>query len=226
MVNRIVLVGRLTRDPQVRRTTSDIPVATLTVAVDDRMKDVNGQKQTLFIDVVVWNNQADNVGKYLRKGSLVGVDGRLRQRQYDRRDGSKATVFEVWADSVQFLEPKDATRETNTEEINQVVEDRNPVDGDHLDSLDVTDDDLPFQKGSKRIMPYKKIRQHKKVCYFTKNKIDCIDYKDVELLKKFITPTGKIASRHSTGTSAKYQRELATAIKNARIMALLPFKQD
>ena len=144
MVNRIVLVGRLTRDPQVRRTTSDIPVATLTVAVDDRMKDANGQKQTLFIDVVVWNNQADNVGKYLRKGSLVGVDGRLRQRQYDRRDGSKATVFEVWADSVQFLEPKDSTREANSEEINQVVEEREPVDGDHLDSLDVTDDDLPF----------------------------------------------------------------------------------
>ena len=75
-------------------------------------------------------------------------------------------------------------------------------------------------------MPYKKIRQHKKVCYFTKNKIAYIDYKDVELLKKFITPTGKIASRHSTGTSAKYQRELAVAIKNARLMALLPFIQD
>ena len=75
-------------------------------------------------------------------------------------------------------------------------------------------------------MAFKKIRPHKKVCYFTKNKIAYIDYKDVELLKKFITSTGKIASRHSTGTSAKYQRELAKAIKNARYMALLPYVQD
>ena len=75
-------------------------------------------------------------------------------------------------------------------------------------------------------MAFKKIRPHKKVCYFTKNKIAYLDYKDAELLKKFITPTGKIASRHSTGTSAKYQRELARAIKNARYMALLPYVQD
>ena len=66
----------------------------------------------------------------------------------------------------------------------------------------------------------------KKVCYFTKNKVKFIDYKDVELLKKFITPSGKISARRVTGTSAKYQRELARAIKNARYMALLPFIQE
>ncbi len=75
-------------------------------------------------------------------------------------------------------------------------------------------------------MKYKKVRPHRKACYFTKNKITHIDYKDVELLKRFITPVGKIAPRHSTGTSAKYQRQLATAIKNARYMALLPYVQD
>ena len=75
-------------------------------------------------------------------------------------------------------------------------------------------------------MGIKKIRPHKKVCYFTKNKVKYIDYKDVELLKKFITPNGKIASRHTTGTSAKYQRELANAIKNARFMGLLPYIAD
>ena len=64
---------------------------------------------------------------------------------------------------------------------------------------------------------------YKKVCYFTKNKIDYIDYKDVELLKKFISPNGKITPRRVTGTSAKYQRMLATAIKRARQMALLPY---
>ena len=72
-------------------------------------------------------------------------------------------------------------------------------------------------------MAFKKLRPRKKVCYFTKNNIKFIDYKDVELLKRFITPNGKIAPRRVTGTSARYQRELAAAIKNARFMALLPF---
>lgn len=71
-------------------------------------------------------------------------------------------------------------------------------------------------------MRYKKMKTRKKVCYFTKNHVKFIDYKDVELLQKFINPDGKIAPRSQTGTSAKYQRELAKAIKNARFMALLP----
>ena len=75
-------------------------------------------------------------------------------------------------------------------------------------------------------MAYLKKRTRKKVCYFTKNKVKYIDYKDVELLKKFISHSGKIAPRRLTGTSAKYQRELARAIKNARYMALLPYVAD
>ena len=75
-------------------------------------------------------------------------------------------------------------------------------------------------------MPFKKIRPKKKVCYFTKNNVKHIDYKDVELLKKFIAPTGRIAPRRVTGTSAKYQRQLAVAIKRSRFMALLPFVTD
>ena len=72
-------------------------------------------------------------------------------------------------------------------------------------------------------MAYMKKKPKKKVCYFTKNKVKYIDYKDVELLKKFIAPSGKISARRMTGTSAKYQRELAKAIKNARFMGLLPY---
>ena len=75
-------------------------------------------------------------------------------------------------------------------------------------------------------MGFKKVRPHKKVCYFCKNKVANIDYKDAELLVKFITPNGKIASRHSTGTCAKHQRELAREIKKARYMALLPYVQE
>ncbi|MCB9499465.1 MAG: 30S ribosomal protein S18 [Erysipelotrichaceae bacterium] len=72
-------------------------------------------------------------------------------------------------------------------------------------------------------MAYLKKRIRKKVCYFTKNKIAYIDYKDIDLLKKFIAPNGKISPRRLTGTSAKYQRELAIAVKRARYMALLPY---
>lgn len=75
-------------------------------------------------------------------------------------------------------------------------------------------------------MAFKKVKPRKKVCYFTKNNVKYIDYKDVELLKKFIAPTGKIAPRRITGTCAKYQRQLACAIKKARYMALLPFVAD
>ena len=75
-------------------------------------------------------------------------------------------------------------------------------------------------------MGFKKMRPRKKVCYFTKNKVAYIDYKDVELLNRFISPNGKITPRRVTGTSARYQRELATAIKNARFMALLPYSID
>ena len=73
---------------------------------------------------------------------------------------------------------------------------------------------------------FKRPKPRKKVCYFTKNKIKTIDYKDVELLKRFISPSGKITYRRSTGTSAKYQRMLAVAIKRARYMALLPYIAD
>ena len=141
MVNRIVLVGRLTRDPELRRTTTDVAVASFTLAVDDRVKDANGQKTTSFIGVTVWNNQADNVAKFCRKGNLVAVDGRIRQRSFERRDGTKGSVIEVVADSVQFLEPKGDKIIPNEEFIPDEVPEDN---GQNLDSIDVTDDDLPF----------------------------------------------------------------------------------
>ena len=81
------------------------------------------------------------------------------------------------------------------------------------------------RKDGKKNM-FKRMKPRKKVCYFTKNHIKYIDYKDVDLLKKYISPSGKITPKRITGTSAKYQRRLATAIKRARYMALLPFVSD
>ncbi len=145
MLNRICLVGRLTRDPELRRTNNEIAVCSFTLAVDDRVKDANGNKTTTFIGVTVFNNQADNCAKFLRKGSLTGVDGRIRQRTFERRDGTKGSVIEVVADYVTFLEPN-KNREIPNEEIPlDEVRDDEPVDeSKNLDSIEVTDDDLPF----------------------------------------------------------------------------------
>ena len=144
MMNRVILVGRLTRDPEVRRNpqTSNA-VVSFTLAVDDRVKDTEGNKVTSFINITVFGNQADNAGKFLKKGALCGVDGRLRQRSFERKDGTKGSVIEVVADSVTFLEPK-GSREIPNEEI--ILDEEEPVvdDSKNLDSLDVADDDLPF----------------------------------------------------------------------------------
>lgn len=105
MLNRVVLVGRLTKDPELRRTQSGAAVTTFTIAVDKRFS--RDQERTAnFFTIVAWNNTAENVAKYMRKGNLVGVDGRLDQRSYERADKTRGYVVEVIADQVSFLEPK------------------------------------------------------------------------------------------------------------------------
>ena len=144
MINRVVLVGRLTRDPELRKTISSA-VATFTIAVDNRLKGPNGEKTTSFIPCVAWNQQAENTVKFVRKGSLVGVEGRLNQRTYDSKDGRKVQIIEVICDSVQFLEPKGTNSLQN--DNNGFVPDYVPDDVEerkNVSSIDIADDDLPF----------------------------------------------------------------------------------
>ena len=108
MLNRIVIIGRLTRDPELRSTASGIPVATFTLAVDRTYKSASGERETDFIPVVVWRQQAETCGRYLSKGKMAAVDGRLQIRTYEAQDGSKRTAAEVVADNVRFLSPKDS----------------------------------------------------------------------------------------------------------------------
>lgn len=105
MINRVVLVGRLARDPQTRKTPNGKSVTSFTVACDRKTK-VDGQPSADFINCVSWNKIADVVAQYTHKGSLVGVEGRIQTRSYDDQSGNKVFVTEVLADSVQFLEPK------------------------------------------------------------------------------------------------------------------------
>ena len=106
MLNRIVIIGRLTRDPAMRQTPSGTAVCTFTLAVDRSFKSANGERETDFIPVVAWRQLGETCGRYLAKGKLAAVDGRLQLRRYEDKDGSKRTAAEVIADNVRFLSPK------------------------------------------------------------------------------------------------------------------------
>ncbi|TDM02155.1 single-stranded DNA-binding protein [Macrococcus carouselicus] len=110
MINRVVLVGRLTKDPEYRVTPSGVSVATFTLAVNRTFTNAQGERQADFLNCVVFRKQAENVNNYLNKGSLAGVEGRLQSRSYDNQEGRKVYVTEVVCDSVQFLEPKGANQ--------------------------------------------------------------------------------------------------------------------
>lgn len=107
MINRVVLVGRLTKDPELRYTPNGIAVTNFTLAVNRSFKQ-DGEQQADFINCQVWRKQAENTANYLRKGSLAGVEGRIQTRSYDNQEGKRVYITEVVADSVQFLEPKNA----------------------------------------------------------------------------------------------------------------------
>lgn len=106
MINRVVLVGRLTKEPEFRVTPSGVQVATFTLAINRTFTNQNGERQADFINCVVFRTPAENVNKYLNKGNLAGVEGRIQTRNYENNEGKRVYVTEVVCDSVQFLEPK------------------------------------------------------------------------------------------------------------------------
>ncbi|WP_342433740.1 single-stranded DNA-binding protein [Neobacillus sp. FSL H8-0543] len=105
MINRVVLVGRLTKDPELKYTPNGIAVATFTLAVNRQFSNPQGEREADFLNIVVWRKAAENVANYLKKGSLAGVDGRIQVRTYEQ-DGKRQYFTEIVADNVQFLEPK------------------------------------------------------------------------------------------------------------------------
>ena len=118
MLNKIFLIGRLTRDPELRRTQSGTPVASFALAVDRDFKAQNGEKETDFIDVVAWRNKAEFVSKYFTKGRMAVVEGRLQIRDWTDKDGNKRKAAEVIADNVYFGDAKkDAVADQGFAEI-------------------------------------------------------------------------------------------------------------
>ena len=126
MINRVVMVGRMTRDPELRRTGSGAAVTSFTLALNRNYNSADGQ-QADYISCEVWNKVAENVAQYCSKGSLVGVEGRLRSRTYDNAQGQRVYVTEVVCDSVQFLETR-AQRERNQSSMNQGMMNQKPMD--------------------------------------------------------------------------------------------------
>ncbi|HDP5799238.1 single-stranded DNA-binding protein [Staphylococcus aureus] len=139
MLNRAVLVGRLTKDPELRSTPNGVNVGTFTLAVNRTFTNAQGEREADFINVVVFKKQAENVKNYLSKGSLAGVDGRLQTRSYDNKEGRRVFVTEVVADSVQFLEPKNNNKQNNQQHNGQTQTGNNPFDNTEEDFSD-----LPF----------------------------------------------------------------------------------
>ncbi len=171
MMNRVVLVGRLTKDPDLRYTPSGVPVATFTLAVNRTFSNQQGEREADFINCVVWRKPAENVANFLKKGSLAGVDGRIQTRNYEGQDGKRVYVTEVVAESVQFLEPKGSGgrnessfgggaprddysssygqgRGQNQNQNQQRGGNYTRVDDDPFanggQTIDISDDDLPF----------------------------------------------------------------------------------
>ncbi|HEP1783385.1 TPA: single-stranded DNA-binding protein [Streptococcus suis] len=108
MINNVVLVGRMTRDAELRYTPSNQAVATFTLAVNRNFKNQNGEREADFINVVIWRQQAENLANWAKKGALIGVTGRIQTRSYDNHQGQRVYVTEVVAESFQLLESRTA----------------------------------------------------------------------------------------------------------------------
>ena len=137
MINNVVLVGRLTRDVELRYTTSNQAVATFTLAVNRNFKNADGNREADFINVVIWRQQAENLANWAKKGALIGVTGRIQTRSYDNQQGQRVYVTEVVAESFQLLEKRDNSANYSS------VDEQIPT-GISGQPMDIDDDGLPF----------------------------------------------------------------------------------
>ena len=150
MINSVVLVGRLTKDIELRKTQSGLSVASFTVACDRRLSQAqknNNEQSADFINCVAWRGSADFLGKYVRKGDTVGVEGKIQTRNYDR-DGQRVYVTEVLANSVNLLHSKQTAQSQEQAsyepQATQAPKPQQMSDFDYLPNVDVSSDDLPF----------------------------------------------------------------------------------
>ena len=139
MINNVVLIGRLTRDVELRYTPSNVAVATFNLAVNRNFKNQQtGEREADFINCVMWQKSAENLANWTRKGMLIGVTGRIQTRSYENQQGQRVYVTEVVADSFQVLEKRDNSANHSS------MDSQMPPNFGNGQSMDISDDDLPF----------------------------------------------------------------------------------
>lgn len=138
MINNVTLVGRLTRDPELKYTPSNIAITTFNLAVNRNFKGVNGEREADFINCMIWRKQAELLAEWCKKGNLVGITGRIQTRSYDNQQGKRVYVTEVVADTFQLLEKRDNSANQSN------IEDQMPASFGATNPLDISDDDMPF----------------------------------------------------------------------------------
>lgn len=158
-MNKAILIGRLTRDPELRTTPTGRNVCQFAIAVNRAFTNANGEREADFINCVVWDKQAENLARYQKKGNQIAVDGRIQTRNYDDKDGKKVYVTEILATNISFLdakgtgnggnnlygmpEPPMANEDVILERVETVSIEKDPFEA-FGDSIEISDNDLPF----------------------------------------------------------------------------------
>ena len=143
MINNTVLVGRITKDADLRYTPSNVAVATFTLAVNRTFKNENGDREADFINCVMWRQQAENLANWAKKGALIGVTGRIQTRSYDNQQGQRVYVTEVVVEQFQLLESRNSQGQQNNQERAHTQQ-QTPDFSRSGNTLDISDDMLPF----------------------------------------------------------------------------------
>lgn len=139
MINNVTLVGRMTRDAELRYTPQNQAVATFTLAVNRNFKNANGDREADFINCVIWRQQAENLANWAKKGALIGITGRIQTRSYENQQGQRVYVTEVVAEQFQLLESqKERSSQGQSQGYGQAPDFR------RSEPMDISDDDLPF----------------------------------------------------------------------------------
>ena len=157
-MNKAILIGRLTKDPELRTTPTGRNVCQFSVAVSRNFTNANGEREADFINCVVWDKQAENLVKYQKKGNQIAVEGRIQTRNYDDKDGKKVYVTEILASNISFLDskgtgatgntsfnnlPEPPMVDTSSSNMETVSVEKDPFEA-FGDSIEISDNDLPF----------------------------------------------------------------------------------
>ena len=150
-INKVILIGRLVKDPELKKTPTDVSVCQFTIAVNREYQGQNGEKQADFISCIAWRTQAENLCKYIKKGWLIAIAGKIQTRSYDDQNGVRRYATEVVCDLITFLEHKKDTgyNDVSQLEVPPMKENNNnfieesPF-GDIKSKFDISSDDLPF----------------------------------------------------------------------------------